>query len=318
MKSFGLVISLLVACAACGQQRFDNVPELGNVHWYRDYDRALEHSEQVGKPVFILFQEVPGCSTCRNYGRDVLSEPLLVEAIEQYFIPLAIYNNKGGKDREVLDKYGEPSWNNPVVRIVNSRGLDIYPRLNGQYTAAQVTKALLDVLSQQGASIADYLMILDEALSARSTADAYYQMYCFWSGEKELAKMDGVVQLESGFMGGAEVVKVTYDMDKTSMADLTAAAATHKMKELTQPSRFKRSDKDVHYYLRNSLYSSIPMSPLQQITANTAIGNGQSPEHLLSPKQILWVEEVRKGSLAPINRIDQDYRSIWWDRASKE
>ena len=74
------------------------------VSWYRDYETALELSEKHDKPVLILFQEVPGCATCRNYGHDVLSNPLMTEAIENEFIPLAIFNNKGGDDAKVLKK----------------------------------------------------------------------------------------------------------------------------------------------------------------------------------------------------------------------
>ena len=42
--------------------------ELGYVNCNRSYDDAIEMSKKINKPVFILFQEVPGCSTCRNYG----------------------------------------------------------------------------------------------------------------------------------------------------------------------------------------------------------------------------------------------------------
>lgn len=69
--------------------------ELGKVAWYRDFDQALAQSSKEDKPVFILFQEVPGCLTCRNYGKGVLSHSVIVETIEEYFIPLAIFNNKG-------------------------------------------------------------------------------------------------------------------------------------------------------------------------------------------------------------------------------
>ena len=95
--------------------------ELGKVHWIRNLDEAKLKSQRECKPILILFQEVPGCATCRNYGSDVLSQPLIVEAIETYFIPLAIYNNKGGHDGEVLLMYNEPAWNNPVVRIVDEK-----------------------------------------------------------------------------------------------------------------------------------------------------------------------------------------------------
>ena len=35
-------------------------PELGTVKWGRDMDAAIEASKDSGKPVFALFQEVPG------------------------------------------------------------------------------------------------------------------------------------------------------------------------------------------------------------------------------------------------------------------
>ena len=96
--------------------------QLGKIAWYRDFDQAKTLAEKEGKAIFILFQEVPGCTTCRSYGKNVLSNPALISTIENDFIPLAIFNNKGGKDIKTLDVYKEPTWNNPVVRIVNAEG----------------------------------------------------------------------------------------------------------------------------------------------------------------------------------------------------
>ncbi|MEO1834730.1 MAG: hypothetical protein ABGZ49_04485 [Akkermansiaceae bacterium] len=49
---------LICACSAepPGKQRI----ELGTVQWQRDHDTALALSAKTGKPVFLLFQEVPG------------------------------------------------------------------------------------------------------------------------------------------------------------------------------------------------------------------------------------------------------------------
>ena len=68
-----------------------NPVELGDVHWMRNYDEAVAESKRQCKPILILFQEVPGCQTCRQYGSEVLTHPLIVEAIETHFIPLAIF-----------------------------------------------------------------------------------------------------------------------------------------------------------------------------------------------------------------------------------
>nr|MCH9660623.1 thioredoxin family protein [Bacteroidota bacterium] len=124
--------------------------ELGKISWYRDYDSALQLSKKEGKPILILFQEVPGCATCRNYGHNVLSHPLMTEAIENEFIPLAIFNNKGGKDLKVLKKYKEPTWNNPVVRIVNDKGDNIVKRVAKDYSAKGLYNAMTAALGNYG------------------------------------------------------------------------------------------------------------------------------------------------------------------------
>ncbi len=52
--SFVLLPPLLLAPVS------DNPKELGLVHWGRDLDVALEASQKSERPVFLLFQEVPG------------------------------------------------------------------------------------------------------------------------------------------------------------------------------------------------------------------------------------------------------------------
>ena len=50
----------------------DNPVELGKVKWLRDYNEALRLSKEKDFPIFILFQEVPGCANCTRFGNDVL------------------------------------------------------------------------------------------------------------------------------------------------------------------------------------------------------------------------------------------------------
>ncbi len=87
--------------------------ELGAVHWLRSFKTAQAESKRQQKPILVLFQEVPGCATCTRYGNQVLRHPLLVDAIESLFVPVAIYNNTPGDDAETLHSFGEPAWNNP-------------------------------------------------------------------------------------------------------------------------------------------------------------------------------------------------------------
>ena len=58
----------------------------------------------------------------------MLSHPLLVEAIENEFVPVAVHNNKSGRDAEILKRYQVPAWNFPGVRFVDARGKDLIAR----------------------------------------------------------------------------------------------------------------------------------------------------------------------------------------------
>ena len=127
----------------------DNPIELGKVNWMRDYDKGVEEAEKANKPIFLLFQEVPGCGNCTKYGKDILSHPLIVEAIEDNFVPVAIYNNKGGEDKKVLKHFGEPSWNNPVVRFVNSAGANLSDRVANFRSTALLISAMEKAIKER-------------------------------------------------------------------------------------------------------------------------------------------------------------------------
>jgi len=290
--------------------------ELGKVKWLRDLKEASSQSASSNKPIFLLFQEVPGCATCRNYGHNVLSHPLIVEAIETYFVPLAIYNNKEGKDREVLNYFKEPSWNNPVVRIIDHKKNNLTTRISGNYSALALTEAMIEVLKQEQKAIPPYLDLLHEELmiKAQGTETAYLSMYCFWSGEKKIADIDGVIETQAGFMDGREVVKVDFSPSIISYDDLLKSAKTKScaghvysdnlVQQLTaekvvgsehaSEKKSFRMDKETKYYLYKSSYKYIPMTKLQAVKANSLIGQGQSPNEVLSPRQVALLKYIQE------------------------
>jgi len=56
-----VTLLLLTFCAtAYGSQTAENPVEVGDVNWGRDFEAALKMSAESGKPVLVLFQEVPG------------------------------------------------------------------------------------------------------------------------------------------------------------------------------------------------------------------------------------------------------------------
>ncbi|MCB0669212.1 MAG: thioredoxin family protein [Saprospiraceae bacterium] len=313
---FRVSFLIMALCTASLVAANPNPEELGKVSWHRNLTEAQQIAKEKNKPILILFQEIPGCLTCRTYGREVLSHPLIVETIETYFVPLAIYNNRRGNDAEVLSYYNEPSWNNPVVRLVNADKSDVQPRLNGNYTPSGLVKYLIAGMKKKGYSIPEYLPILYTELAAneKGIEKTTLSMYCFWTGEKELGKIEGVVQTEAGFMDHHEVVNVYYDPSivsleeildegkRTSCADQAYVNQENERKKagktlgtsnVKNASTF-RPDKEPKYYLSKTGYRLVPMSPTQAVKINVLIGQGKSPFHLLSPRQQMMYNHLQK------------------------
>ncbi len=281
-----MMFILLLALTNLGQGDPTNPVELGDVHWLRSYETALAKSKSEGKSILILFQEVPGCSTCRTYGNEVLTNPLIVEAIETHFIPLAIYNNKAGSDGEVLKRFNEPAWNNPVVRVVDEKGIDVLPRLNGNYSAAGLAETMVSALIRSSGNAPVYLQLLADELSAkkRGTQTVTYSMYCFWSGEALFGELNGVIKTTAGFQDGKEVVKIEYDPTIISRSQLDKASLKLQCKVPSNGSF--RNDDTPKYYLSNHRYKKIVMLEIQKCRVNSAIAEGQDPDVFLSPRQL--------------------------------
>jgi hypothetical protein len=158
MRILAMIIVLAISVTAHGDQTINNPIEVGDVRWGRDFDLALQKSTQAGKPVLVLFQEIPGCSGVQKFGREVLTNPLLVQAIEEEFIPLLVYNNRSsGMDRELMERYQEPSWNFQVIRFLDAQGQDVIPRKDRVWTTSGVADRMVKALVAVHRPVPDYL-----------------------------------------------------------------------------------------------------------------------------------------------------------------
>ena len=82
--------------------------------------------------------------------------PLLVESIEEHFVPVLVYNNKE-EDAELLKSFAEPSWNNPVVRFLNSDGKDLIPRKDGVWEIAPLATQMASSLEAAKRDVPEFL-----------------------------------------------------------------------------------------------------------------------------------------------------------------
>jgi hypothetical protein len=204
----------------------DNPVEIGLVRWQRDFPGALAAAGRSGKPILLLFQEVPGCIGCQTFGAEVLSHPLLVEAIEDNFIPVLVYNNRSsGMDKELLQRFAEPSWNFQVMRFLNGQGEDIIPRRDRVWTVAESAARMVLSLEASDRPVPRYLRNLALEEDRHNLRQLPFAMFCFWTGEYTLGRIDGVVGTEAGYYQGREVTLVRYHHHRLSQDELIRQAA---------------------------------------------------------------------------------------------
>ena len=201
-----------------------NSVEVGTVRWGRDLDLAFERSKETGKPIAVLFQEVPGCAGCQMFGKTVLEHELLVEAFEEEFIPVLVFNNREGKDKLLLERFNEPAWNYQVVRFLDAKGNDVIPRKDRVWNLEGIASRMILSLEALNRPIPKYLEVIAEEHNVINHSTVAFSMHCFWTGELELGRIDGVISTEAGWIDGNEVVKIIYNREKISLLELAEKA----------------------------------------------------------------------------------------------
>jgi hypothetical protein len=253
---------LAISLAACQPKANAANPEaVGTVTWGRDYDAAMASAKSTGKPVFLLFQEVPGCAGCRQFGRDVLSDPKVVKAIQENFTPLLIPNNSPGKDSEILARFDEPAWNYQVVRFLDAEGRDLIPRKDHVWEAKELTQRMRDALKQAGRNFAATSNVKQVAIA----------QYCFWEGEMKIGAIEGVTHTEAGFVDGNEVTLVDFDTTKISAEDLEKKAKAAGVATRVYPSingYQKAPASDQKKQLQGTKYAKLSLTPEQATKVN--------------------------------------------------
>jgi hypothetical protein len=250
-------------------------PELGIVKWSRGFDAAVTRARAEKKPLLVLFDEVPGCSTVRGFGDRVLSHPLVADALEREFVAVFVSNNTGSDDQRVLEHFGEPSWNNPVLRLFSPDGKQL-ARLDTP-SLGEVVRALAGALTSSGREVPPYLQLLvDEQRPARHKD---YAMGCFWEGEASLGALPPVTDTRTGFVDGREVVRVSFAGDPAALDAKGYAPVA---------GEFRPSPSDDKHALQGSRLRFVPMTPLQKTRLNAAPAQA---ERWLSPRQLSRLSE---------------------------
>ena len=148
----------------------------------------------------------------------------MVEAIEDEFLPVLVYNNRGGEDRKLLERYNEPAWNYQVVRFLNANGDDIIPRKDRVWSIEGIALRMIEALRAVNRPVPKYLETVAIENDTRNHAVGAFAQHCFWSGEANIGKVDGVISTEAGWFDNHEVTRVVYNKKRLSLQSLAKQA----------------------------------------------------------------------------------------------
>ena len=238
----------------------------------------------------------------------------MVEAIEDSFVPVLIYNNKSS-DATLLKQFNEPSWNNPVVRFLNSNGNDVISPKSGVWNVGPMAARMTAALKAAKRPVPSYLSAI--AIDNSKLEIATFAMHCYWTGEARLGAIDGVMSTSAGWAGGLEVVQLTYDPSIVEYSKLVTTAQSFQCatKVFTHSdSQFKTAKalvgsravefpggsrkaklSDQKYQLRTITgVRSLPLTTFQSTKVNSFIRSAelQRVYEFLSPRQTKLLEQI--------------------------
>ncbi|MFT7663845.1 MAG: hypothetical protein ACI87A_002072 [Planctomycetota bacterium] len=235
--------------------------------------------------------------------------------METEFVPVAIHNNKGGEDERILERFEEPSWNNPVMRFVDAGGTDVIPRKDRVWDTHGVAERMLAALTAAKKPVPAYLELAELEARTKGIETTTFAMPCFWEGESRLGALAGVTATRAGWLDGREVIEVQFDPKTLAYTELLAQARkfnclSHayvtskqqlsqaqtvlggsKVKQVTERAKDAKAS-DQLYYLKRSPLHKLTLSPLQKTRVNAALRLGKSGTEWLSPKQKLAADQL--------------------------
>lgn len=289
--------------------------ELGRVRWGRDVGAGFDTARRTERPLLLLFQEIPGCATCKSFGQGPLSFPLLVDAMETEFVPVVVYNNRPGVDAAALQRFHEAPWNNPVMRFFDPEGKELMTRRDGIWDAEGIAQRLQEALEAAKRPVPLYLSLAAQEVLEPKAERLLLGMHCFWQGEAALGGIDGVIATLPVHVGRTEAVAVTYVPSILDSAELLALARKrgaadrifvqdadleengrhspqNRIVRITSPPR-PASESDSKWSLKRSPLRWIPMTPAQATRVNADLATGQDGLRWLTPRQRRLLEQLQ-------------------------
>ena len=271
----------------------------GKVSWNDSGAKASEKAAASNKQILQL-ESKSGFKTADQFGDAILSHPLIVEIIEDHFVP-------------VLKKPSD-DVSRPTISVLTGNGTEVLAVQKAPTSIDAMVDFLMTAMAKANQSVPDYLNFA-RSIRSDSTETAEFAMHCYWEGEAKLGSIHGVHTTRSGWRGGLEVVQLEYSPNVVDYQKLLNAAQsfdcaskvfTHsqaqqgiakqivgnKAEHAVGPMRDAKAS-DQKYYLLHTIYKYLPLTERQATKINSLAKLRKTPGNILSPRQQKLLKSIQ-------------------------
>jgi hypothetical protein len=184
---------------------------------------------------------------------------------------------------------------NPLLRILAPDGITLSrAQLANANTGAGLAE-MVRLLERAHRPVPQYLQMVCDEYSGRPTETARFSVGCYWEGERELGKVDGVMASRTGTIGKDEVVELKFDpkvVDAAALAQRATRMTCFRGVPSTQATLTEDPEQQ-HTLANHPEFAGVPMTPLQRTKVNAALWDHQDISRFLSPKQLDLLQRRR-------------------------
>ncbi len=210
-----VIMTIAASLMAANNDTAKPFAETAMMTWLDDVDVALSQSKASGRPVLALLNDGPDCASCRSIRHQLSRHPLLTEAVTDEFVALRLNPH----DAQRLTTAGSP------LIFLNGAGQSLLTSTSHSPANDGLALRMQQALHAANRPVPRYLQALALEDDVSKHKRSAFAMFCYWIGEYELGKIDGVISTEAGWLEGREVTLVNYHEDQLALPTLAEKAA---------------------------------------------------------------------------------------------
>jgi hypothetical protein len=276
----GLFAVLALLCCSAGaiwNAGTIRAASTGSINWSHDLSTAQHFSRDSGKPILWIRDD----NSARKAITGPLAHPIVVDAADTLFIPLVTAETTPG---------------GASLCFVDASGRELAAGSSGSLTTAAVLKQMVAALQAAHRDVPAYLRLVSDEYNPVLPQTATFAVGCYWEGERQIGKLDGIVATRTGTVGEDEVVEVDFDASRVGYPDLLQQVGSMRcFRSAVTPGGAKLQPSDVQQFTlaQSPEYWYLPLTALQATKINAILSQRGDPDDLLSPTQRTMHLELR-------------------------